>query len=276
MHPLGHRSIFLFSVALGFGTSAALAQTAPPLGVARQFGVLAGAGVTGSTGLGTTVNGDVGSSPTPSVANFPPSTSLAPFTVHLANDAVVQQAHTDAITAYNNLFAQGTGPGVTALGAQMNGLNLTPGVYRFAAAADLASTGTITLTDPTGTGVYVFSVGTALTINVGAHFLGNANPCNVYWQVGSDATLNGNNFFGSVIANQSVTVASATNLIGRAVGLNGAVTMPGAGGNSIGSCSVAVTIPPSAAVPALDGAALVMLLVLLATVGAFAVNRSTT
>jgi hypothetical protein len=242
--------------------------------VVRQFGALGGAGVTGSTGLGTVVNGDVGSSPTASVSNFPPSQSVAPFIVHLANDAVVQQAHLDAITAYNNLAAQGTGPGVTPLGPQLNGLNLAPGIYSFASAADLATLGTLTLTDPTGTGVYIFSVGTSLTINVGSQFLGNANPCNVYWQVGSSATLNGNNFFGTVIANQSVTVSSTANVLGRAVAVNGAVTMPGAGGNTIGGCS-AVIIPPSA-IPMLDRTGLMILLVLLAAVGVFAVNRSTT
>ena len=61
---------------------AAFAQVAPPLGTAAQFGALGNSGVTGSTGLGTIVNGDVGSSPTPAISNFPPSTTafLAPFT----------------------------------------------------------------------------------------------------------------------------------------------------------------------------------------------------
>src|SRR5471030_2242946 len=97
-------------VALLCVVSPVLTQTAPPLGPALpQFGVLGGAGVTGSSSTGTTVNGDVGSSPTPSISNFPPSSTLPPFTVHLINDAVVQQAHNDAIGAYNNMLAQGTG-----------------------------------------------------------------------------------------------------------------------------------------------------------------------
>jgi hypothetical protein len=271
-------SLLVFSLTLGLGTSAALAQVAPPLGLVRQFGVLGGSAVTGSTGLGTSVNGDVGSSPTPSVSNFPPSRTVAPFIVHLTNDAVVQQAHLDAITAYNNLFAQGTGAGVTALGPQLNGLNLAPGIYRFSSSADLAALGTLTLTDPTGTGIYIFSVGSDLTINVGSQFLGNANPCNVYWQVGSSATLNGQNFFGTVIADQSVTVSSATTVSGRAVAVNAAVTMPAAGGNTIGGCSTAVAPPPSATGtggPTLDSVGLVILLALLATAGVFAANRFT-
>jgi hypothetical protein len=217
-------------------TPAALAQaTAPPLGPSLpQFGLLGGAGVTGSTGLGTVVNGDVGSSPTPTITNFPPSRTVAPFIVHLANDAVVQQAHNDAIAAYGNLQAQGTG---TPLGPQLAGATLTPGLYSFTSAADLASNGVLTLNDPTGTGIFVFNVGSSLTTNVGSSVVGTANPCNVFWRVGTDATLNGNTFFGTVIADQSVTISSADNITGRAVGVNAAVTIAGAGGNTIGGCS---------------------------------------
>src|SRR5688572_26988309 len=81
-----------------------LAQVAPPAGtVLPRFSVLGNSAVTGSTGLGTTVNGDVGSSPNPAVTNFPPSRVLPPFALHLTNDLVVQQAHTEAIAAYNFL-----------------------------------------------------------------------------------------------------------------------------------------------------------------------------
>ncbi|MEO6258805.1 MAG: ice-binding family protein, partial [Thermoanaerobaculia bacterium] len=175
------------SIAAAFFCSVvpAMAQaTAPPLGTVRQFGALGGAGVTGSTGVGTSINGDVGSSPTASITNFPPSSTMAPYIVHFTNDSVVQQAHLDAITAYNNLFAQGTGAGATALGPQLTGLTLGPGVYRIAAAADLAAGGILTLNDPTGSGIFVFSVGTSLTANVLSSVGGTANPCNVFWQVG--------------------------------------------------------------------------------------------
>ena len=267
--------------ALLYSPFPALAQTAPPLGTALpQFGVLGGAAVTGSTGLGTSVNGDVGSSPTPSVTNFPPSRTVPPFIVHFANDAVVQQAHNDAIAAYNNLAAQGPG---TLLNPQLSGQILTPGLYSFSSSADLASNGILTLNDPTGTGVFVFNVPSALTENVGSSVVGNANPCNVYWRVGTSATLNGNTFFGTVLANQSVTVASTNNLSGRAVGINGAVTLPGGGGNLIGGCfNGVVVVPPgpppgqgAAGGPTLDSFGLSILLVLLAGAGVLAVNRFT-
>jgi Ice-binding-like len=231
--------------ALVCGVYPALAQTAPPLGPSLpQFGVLGGAAVTGSTGAGTSVNGDVGSSPTPSVTTFPPSSTVSPFIVHSTNDAAVQQAHLDAIAAYNNMVAQGTG---TPLGPQLNGQVLTAGLYSFTSSADLAATGTLTLNGP---GVFIFSVNSTLTANVLSSVVGTANPCSVYWRIGTSATLNGNNFFGTVLADQSVTVASTNNLIGRAVGVNAAVTMPGGGGNTIGGCSAAAPLGGAAAVTA--------------------------
>ncbi len=115
--------------ALAFVTFPAIAQVAPPLGVAQQFGALGNSGVTGSTGLGTIVDGDVGSSPTPAISNFPPSSVVVPFTVHLLNDLTVQQAHLDAIAAYNFLAAQG--PGIV-IADQLDGAVLTSGIYSFA------------------------------------------------------------------------------------------------------------------------------------------------
>jgi hypothetical protein len=84
-----------------------LAATAPPLGIAGQFGALGGAGVTGATGTGVSVNGDVGSSPTATITNFPPSSTVSPYIVHNAIDGVVNQAQVDALNASLALAAQG-------------------------------------------------------------------------------------------------------------------------------------------------------------------------
>ena len=98
----GFAALVLFS-------APALAQVAPPMGVLQQFGALGGTAVTGQAGNGAVINGDVGSSPTPTISNFPPSSVLLPFVLHLANDATVQQAQIDATTAYNALAIQGPG-----------------------------------------------------------------------------------------------------------------------------------------------------------------------
>lgn len=279
--------------------SAAWAQVAPPLGVVQQFSALGNSGVTGSTGTGTAVNGDVGSSPTASIVNFPPSSATLPFIVHPTNDATVQQARVDAIAAYG--FLAGQGPGVV-LAAQLDGAVLTTGIYSFTGgAADLAALGTLTLNGP---GVFVFQVDSALTANVGSNVIGTADPCSVYWRVGTSAVLNGISFSGNVFADASVTVGSGSNVTGRVVagtGATGAVTMAGSGGNAIGGCAIAppgptptptttatptqtptplpgvptpTPGPPAGApIPALSGWAMTVLVSLLALVGFAAARR---
>lgn len=261
---------FLGFAVLLYGPIPALAQTAPPLNVLQQFSVLGNSGVTGSTGAGTVVNGDVGSSPTASITNFPPSSVTPPFTLHLTNDLTVQQAHLDAIAAYNFLAAQGPG---TVLAAQLNGAVLTSGIYSFAGgAADLAALGTLTLNGP---GIFVFQVDSALTANVGSNVIGTADPCSVFWRVGTSATLNGISFRGNVIADASITVGSGSNVTGRTIagtGPTGAVTMAGAGGNTIGGCASAAAVAPLA-VPALGSVEMAILIFLLAGAGLLVMNR---
>lgn len=245
------------------------AQVAPPLGVAEQFGALGNSGVTGSTGLGTVVDGDVGSSPTATISNFPPSSVLPPFTLHLTNDLVVQQAHADAIDAYNFLAAQGPG---TVLPAQLDSQVLTSGIYSFTGgAADLASGGTLTLDGP---GVFVFQVDSALTANVLSSVVGTADPCSVFWRVGTSATLNGVTFNGIVIADASISVGDDSNVIGQLLagtGPTGAVTMAGDGGNTVGGCSTPGI--STLAIPTLGPAALASLAALFAFMGLLVLRR---
>ena len=252
---------------------AAFAQVAPPLGTAAQFGALGNSGVTGSTGLGTIVNGDVGSSPTPANSNFPPSTTAFPYTVHLLNDSTVQQAHTDAIGAYNFLAAQGPG---LVIADQLDAAVLTSGIYSFVSgAADLAANGTLTLNGP---GIFVFQVDSALTANTGSNVVGTADPCSVFWRVGTSATLNGITFHGNVIADASITVGSTSNVAGQLLagtGATGAVTMAGSGGNTIGGCSGPPVPPPPSLVeiPALDRAGMVLLMLVLGGAALFVLRR---
>lgn len=268
---LGLLGAFVGTALILYSPDLALAQTAPPLGVLTQFGALGNSGVTGSTGTGTIVGGDVGSSPTPSITNFPPSSVTPPFVLHLANDSTVQQAHTDANTAYNALAAQGPG---TVLAAQLNGAVLTSGIYSFAGgAADLAATGTLTLN---GGGIFVFQVDSALTANVNSNVVGTADPCSVYWRVGTSATLNGITFRGNVIADASITVGSGSNVAGKAIagrGPTGAVTMAGSGGNRIGGCGFPSGGEQAAGVPTLGPVGMAILIVLLAGGGLLVMRR---
>jgi hypothetical protein len=217
--------------------SAIRAQVAPALGTVAQFAVLGNSAVTGSTGSGTVVNGSVGSFPTSSITNFPPSTVAPGHTLHLAANATVQQAQADARTAYNALAAQGgtvISNNLATVGA------LVPGVYALGA-ADLPATSSLTLN---GAGIFIFNVASTLTMNVGSSVIGSANPCNVYWRVGTSATLNGTSFMGTVIADASITLGSGS-VTGRLLagtGATGAVTMA-TGGNTVGGCSDAQLAP---------------------------------
>jgi hypothetical protein len=230
-----------FAAALLCGPSPALAQVAPPLGVLQQFGVLAAAGVTGQAGGGAVINGDVGSTPTLSIDNFPPSSVLAPFVLHFTNDGVVQQAKIDATAASTNL--QGQGPGLVILD-ELGGTSRGPGIYSFSSTATISSGTTFTLD---GAGIYIFLVGSSITAvsTSNVNLINGATACNVFWRVEASATLNGVNFPGTVIAGQSVTVGDNAILTGRAVALVGAVTMPGDGGTTIGGCAAGgAPVPP--------------------------------
>ncbi len=247
-------------------------QVAPPAGAAlRQFSVFGNTGVVGSAGAGSIVDGDVGSWATDTVTNFPPSSVTPGHSVRhvVSGDGpLLIQADTDRTAAFVAL----TQPIDATLAANLAGQTLTTGVYDFVGgAALLPAGGTLTLN---GAGVFVFMTGSSLTTVAGSNVTGTANPCNVYWQIGSSATIDSNNFYGQVFASASITVTG--NLIGKAVagaGPGGAVTMPVAG-TRIGGCAAAAPAPgPPGSVPALPEAAVFGLLTLLLAGGAFVLGR---
>ena len=188
------------------------------LGTADSFAVLAGSGITNT--VPTTVNGDIGTFPTPSETGF--STLTQNGTNHAA-DAVTQQAKIDLTTAYNQ--AAGSGP-VTAVATELGGTTLTPGVYN---SPTLAITGTLTLDtlgDPAA--VFVFQTSsTFVTATASSVVVRNGGTaCNVFWQVGSSATLGtGSNLIGSVLALTSITANTGAQVQGRLLASNGAVTL---------------------------------------------------
>jgi len=205
------------------------AQTSPTLGAAGSFAVLGNSTVT-NTGT-SVVNGDLGVSPGNAVTGFPPGIVTPPGTIH-AGDAVALQAQNDATATYNTLASEACTQNLT--GQDLGGLTLTTGVYCFDTSAGL--TGALTL-DAAGNAdaVFVFKIGTTLTTASDSSVLviGGGTSCNVWWQVGSSATLGtATTFAGNILALASISLTRGANVSGRALALTGAVTMDT---NNIGS-----------------------------------------
>jgi hypothetical protein len=201
--------------------SLAWAQSAPPLGSAQSFAVLGASTVT-NTGP-TVITGDLGVSPGTAVTGFPPGT-VTGGTIHVA-DAPATAAQAAAHTAYRNLAAEPCVTNLTGktLGASPGAVTLSPGVYCFDSSSQL--TGTLTLN---GNGVYVFKIGSTLTTasNSSVVLAKGATAGNVFWQVGSSASLGTNTVFvGSILALISDTVTTGTSVTGRVFALTGAVTL---------------------------------------------------
>lgn len=203
-------------------TDSALAATAPSLGTAESFAVLGGSTVT-NTG-NSIIRGDLGLSPGTAVTGFPPGIVVPPGTTHIT-DAVALGAQNAATAAYNFLAGQACNTDLTDqdLGLQ----TLTPGVYCFSSSAQL--TGTLTL-DAQGNAaaVWIFQIGSTLTTGPSSSvvFINDGQACNVFWQVGSSATLDTTTTFaGTIIALQSISVNKGVTLDGRALARNGAVTL---------------------------------------------------
>jgi len=216
----------------------ARAATAPSLGTAQRFAVLGGSAVT-NTGP-STITGDLGVSPGNAVSGFPPGL-VAGGTIHAA-DAVALQAQRDVTTAYNALAGQACDTVLT--GQDLGGLTLTPGVYCYAAAAQL--TGTLTL-DAQGnpSAVFIFQIGSTLTTasNATVRVINGGSPCNIYWKVGSSATLGtATTFVGNILALTSITLTTGANISGRALARNGAVTLDTNTG-SFAACTTATPTP---------------------------------
>jgi hypothetical protein len=220
------RGVGLVSVltiaALAIPANALAIGTAPSLGTANPFGVLGASTVT-NTGP-STVGGDLGLYPGTSITGFPPGKVLG--TIH-DTDAVAHGAQADTTTAYNQ--AAGEAPDVVLPSADLTGLTLTPGVYRNSSAVGLDTNGTLTLNgEGNPDSVFIFQVGSTLTTGTNSRisYINGAQPCNVFWQVGSSATLGTSSLFvGTILADQSISVNDTVTVDGRLLANYGAVTL---------------------------------------------------
>jgi hypothetical protein len=205
-----------------FTTSATACASVVPLGTACSFGILGATPVVSSVGP-TIVTGDVGIWPAKSITGFPPGTLTG--TEH-PGDAAAMKAQGDLTTAYNFAAAAAGGQVLTA---DIGGKTLAPGVYKTTSAQpSLGITGNLTLSGP-ASGVWIFQIVSTLTTAAGNSqviMAGGATAHNVFWQVGSSATLGTNTIFqGTIMAHASITVTTGATLNGRALASTGAVTL---------------------------------------------------
>jgi type VI secretion system secreted protein VgrG len=210
----------ILSVVIALAGFSMQGQSTLNLNSAGSFAALGGSTVT-STG-DTILNGNLGVYPGTAIAGFSPGIVNG---VTYAGGAVAQQAESDAVSAYNILSSETPIQDLT--GQDLGTLILTPGVYFFNTSAQL--TGILTLdalNNPDAR--FDFLIGSTLTTSSGAFIdlINDADAGNVFWRVGTSATLGtGASFDGSILADQSITMNTGATLSGRALALNAALTL---------------------------------------------------
>jgi hypothetical protein len=210
---------------LGSGTGGVGIATEGQAGIdlrsASAFTVLAGSTVanTGST----SVDGDLGLSAGSAVVGFPPG--IVSGTIHAA-DPTAAQAQLDLTTAFNDAAGRTVAP--VSVAGNLGGQTLAPGLYKSTGSLEISS-GDLTL-DAKGdsNAVFIFQIATTLTTTAGRHVIlsGGAKAANIFWQVGTSATLGTTTIFkGTIMADQSIALTTGASLEGRALARIGAVTL---------------------------------------------------
>jgi Ice-binding-like len=218
--PMKYKYLLLLAIV---GLQAPATAQRFSLGTAQSFAVMGGSTVT-NTGP-SVIGGDLGLSPGSAVTGFLPGIVTPPATIHIA-DSVALQAQNDVATSYTSLAGLALTQDLT--GQDLGGLTLTPGVYHFSSSAQL--TGALTLNAlGNADALFVFQIGSTLTTasSSSVMVINGGDGCNIFWQVGSSATLGTTtNFEGNILADQSITLNTGANITdGRVLAQNGAVTL---------------------------------------------------
>ncbi len=244
-------SFSLVALVILIWPATALAATNPLPGTnpAGNYAVIAASTIT-NTGP-SWITGKMALSPGPSVTGFPPATSGHR---DVANGNAIN-AQNGLTAAYNN--AAGQVP-FTTLTGNLGGRTLVPGTYRFSTTAQL--TGLLTLSKG---GVFIFQIGSTLTTASASQvrLTNGAQPCDVFWQVGSSATIGtATRMVGTIMAQASITMTTSATLNGRALARTGAVTLDtnriiqpsgcGFGVPAFVPCPAVCILPPNLGVPA--------------------------
>jgi len=203
--------------------------TAPSLGAAASFSVLAALSMS-AAGPGTTVSGDLGLSPGLEISRTGPWTVGG--TQYFGPLSLAATAQADALSAFNNMAV------LPSSGVWGGAVSLGPGVWT--EASDTTFTGTLTLSGASGD-IWVFQIGRDMTFTGSVIMAGNAQPCNVFWQIGRDVTIALNStFVGTLIASRDVTLVSGATVNGRIISLNSSLTTDG---NTISGCAAPAPTP---------------------------------
>ncbi len=237
----GAKSISNISMASNFTwtftTASSVSPTPNMLGTVERFGIFAATGITNIAGFSEIINLDVGITPgaRSSITGFPPgqvvggaifaSDDLTP----VGTAAMLNQAKNDLTNAYLALESN-TSTTPFLVSGDMGGRTITPGIYKSNSSL-MIQNGSLTLN---GQGdinaVWIFQIGSSFTTVGGAGgniiLTNGAQAKNIYWQVGSSATIGDNTLFsGNILALTSITMNSNARATGRMLVRNGAVTL---------------------------------------------------
>ena len=198
-------------------------QLTVALASASDYVVLAGSAIT-STGA-TNITGDVGLSPGSSLGGFPPGIIVG---VKHVNDLNATNAKLDLTTAYNSAAGRTLAP--VSVAGNIGGRTLYPGLYKSTSSLEISS-GDLTLNaQGNSNAVWIFQIASTLTTTPGRKVIlsGGAKATNVYWQVGTSATLGTTTVFkGTIMADQSITMNTGASLEGRVLARIAGVTLNG-------------------------------------------------